>query len=218
MSKYIKKRKKRGKKDLTSIEVRKKLGVTQEQLAAMFKVSPSYISLVESGKRDYQSSSNFLLSSIYLQFYELETGIQASYRSLETRLFLNAEYKKLLPKMASLEQEYRNKIKELKIQLDQMKEDARDAEHAIIVLTTVINKFSKKDKANYEDDIDLVGLNLLKQQAYERLLKCWEPGQANLHRKIEAVAGEARALRRYRVKIVREHNPKKKVKKEAGGV
>jgi len=42
------------KKDLLFTEIRKKLGITQVQLAAMLKVSRSYVSLVELKKRQGQ--------------------------------------------------------------------------------------------------------------------------------------------------------------------
>jgi DNA-binding XRE family transcriptional regulator len=42
------------KKDLFLTEIRKKLGITQVQLAAMLKVSRSYVSLVELKKRQGQ--------------------------------------------------------------------------------------------------------------------------------------------------------------------
>jgi len=201
---------KTGKKDLINTEIRKKLGVTQAQLAAIFNVSRTYITLAESGKRNLHSSSNLLLTNIYLQFHELETGKQASYRSLETRLLLNAEYKKILPGMKTQEQDCRYKIKQLKKDMEKMKERARDTEHAIIVFTTAINNLQENDKPGNKNNMQVRGLNLLKQQAYDNLLTCWEPEQAKLHGKIEAMAGEARALRRYRIKVMKEHNPFKK--------
>ena len=42
------------KKDVLHTEIRKKLGITQVQLAAMLKVSRSYVSLVELKKRQGQ--------------------------------------------------------------------------------------------------------------------------------------------------------------------
>lgn len=204
------KRKKTGKKDLTLTEIRKKLGVTQGQLAIMLNVSRSYVALAESGKRNLESSSNLLLLNIYLQFHELETGKQAASRSLETRLFLNTEYKKQLPAMKALEQDCRNKIIQLKQEITNMKEKARDAEHAIIILTTLVNNTREYGLPANKNDRQVAILHFLKEQAYEKLLTCWEPEQAKLDAKIEAVAGEAKALRRHRVRVEREHNPFKK--------
>ena len=202
------------KKDLLFTEIRKKLGITQVQLAAMLKVSRAYVSLVELKKRQGHSTPNTTLTNIFLQFHDLETGKLAAYRSLETKLFLNEEYKKMLPAMKALEQGCRLKIKRLKQCLEQMKEAARDAEHAIIVFTTAITELEERDRPAAKKDHELIGLQLFKQQAYEKLLMCWEPEQAKLHAKIEAIAGEAKALRRYRIKVTREHNPFKKTKKE----
>jgi hypothetical protein len=180
----------------------------------MLKVSRAYVSLVELKMRHGQSTPNTTLTNIYLQFHELETGKQATDRSLETRLFLNEEYKKVLPAMKALEERCRLKLKRLQDSLEQMKEAARDAEHAIIVFTTAIHNSQERDQPAAKKDNELTGLQLLKQQAYERLLKCWEPEQAKLHAKIEAMAGEAKALRRYRIKVTKEHNPFKKTKKQ----
>ncbi len=208
-----KKQQKTRKKDLLNTEIRKKLGVTQAQLATILNVSRAYVALIESGKRNPGSSANTLLLNIYLQFHELETGKQAAYRSLETRLFLNNEYKKILPKMKLMEQDYRLRIKELKKDLEDMKERARDAEHAIIVCTAAIKNLQEKEIPGNKKSRQITAFSYLKEQAYDNLLTCWEPEQAKLHAKIEAVAGEAKALRRYRVKIMREHNPLKKIKK-----
>src|SRR5436190_9937269 len=114
MANMVKKSTKNRKKDLTYTEIREKLGLTQAQLAAILNVSRTYVTLVESGKRSFHSSTNTLLLNIYLQFHELETGRQSSDRTIETRLFLNDEYKKILPGMKALEQDCRLKIKELK--------------------------------------------------------------------------------------------------------
>ena len=86
-------------------EIRNKLGVTQAQLAAILNVSRTYIALAETGRRTLHSRSNTLLTNIFLHFHELETGKQSSYRSIETNLFLNDEYKKVLPEMQRLEKE-----------------------------------------------------------------------------------------------------------------
>ncbi len=205
-----KKRLNPGKKDSYNTKIRKKLGITQGQLASMFNHSRAYITMVESGKRNLRDASNSMLANIYLQFHELETGKQATYRSLETRLFLNDQYKKILPGMKALEQECRRKLKELKNDMAAMKERARDAENAIIVFTTAITHLQENGKNGDKTGLQLTGLGLLKQQAYDNLLTCWEPEQAKLHSKIEAIAGEAKALRRYRIKVIREHNPFKK--------
>ncbi len=197
-------------KDRINTKIRKKLGVTQAQLASILGVSRSYVTLSESGRRNLDPSGSALLASIYLQFYELETGRQSAYRTLETKLFLNDEYKKILPKMKALEKDCRNKIKALKKEMEAMKERARDAEHAIIVFTTAINNIKENTDPGAKQERQITGLQLFKQKAYDRLLTCWEPEQAKLHGKIEAIAGEAKALRRYRIKVMREHNPFKK--------
>jgi transcriptional regulator with XRE-family HTH domain len=194
-------------KDPINSEIRKKLGITQAQLASILGVSRPYITLAESKKRNLDSRSNLLLTNIYFQFHELETGKQVAYRTLEMKLFLNDEYKKKLPEMKALELDRRNKIKQLKKEMETMKEAARDAEHAIIVFTTVIQHFIDSDKKDNKTVMRITGMQLLKAQAYGRLLTCWEPEQAKLQARIEAIAGEAKALRRYRVKVMREHNP-----------
>lgn len=212
MANSITKGLKSGRKDLLTREIRKKLGVTQAQIAAILGISRSYVTLAESKKRNLDSGSNLLLTNIYLQFHELETGKQAVYRTLETRLFLNQEYKRKLPEMKALEQNRRDKIKQLKKEMEVMKEAARDAEHAIIVFTTAIQHVSEGDKKEKKTERQITGLNLFKEQAYEKLLTCWEPEQAKLQARIEAIAGEAKALRRYRLKVMREHNPFKSKK------
>jgi transcriptional regulator with XRE-family HTH domain len=201
---------KRIKKDIINSEIRKKLGITQSELASVFNVSSAYLSMVEAGKRNLHSDAGAFLAKIFLQLYELETGKQSSERSLETRLFLNEEYRKILPKMKTLEQNCRFKVKMLKKDMENMKERARDAEHAIIVFTTAIKNLKENDKPANKEDRQLAWLDYLKQKAYDNLLTCWEPEQAKLHGKIDAIAGEARSLRRYRVKVMREHDPFKK--------
>ena len=116
--------------------------------------------------------------------------------------------------MKALEQGCRLKIKRIKQCLEQMKEAARDAEHAIIIFTTAVTELQGRDQPADKKVHEINGSQLLKQQAYEKLLMCWEPEQAKLHAKIEAIAGEAKALRRYSIKVTREHNPFKKTKKE----
>ena len=69
------------KKDLLFTEIRKKLGITQVQLAAMLKVSRAYVSLVELKKRQGHSTPNTTLTTIFLRFHELETGKQAAFFS-----------------------------------------------------------------------------------------------------------------------------------------
>jgi transcriptional regulator with XRE-family HTH domain len=207
MRKILKNLPKRDKKLKFNTEIRKKLGISQLQLAGIFNHTKNYMSMVEAGKRDLRSGQNVLLLNMYTQFHELETGKQANDRSLETRLFLNDAYKNILPKMQMLEKECRLKIKELEKKMDAMKEQARNMEHAIIVFTTTINTIREGGEINAEKERQMRGLNLLKEQAYDNLLTCWEPEQAKLQGKIEAVAGEAKALRRYRIKVLKEHNP-----------
>jgi len=211
MAKSSKKGPKLPEKDVINAEIRKKLGLTQAQLAAILGVSRAGLALSESGKRTLHSTAHILLLNMFLQFHELETGKQASYRSLETRLFLNDEYKKILPEMNRLEKDCRHKMKALKESMTTMKERARDTEHAIIVLTTVINNLQEnKEAGNQKKERMVTGLNLMKQKAYDNLLTCWEPEQAKLQCKIEAASGEARALRRYRLKVMKEHGPFRK--------
>lgn len=202
------------KKSLTNTEIRKKLGVTQVQLAAMLKVSRAYVSLTELNIRSGNPAPNTTLSKIFFHFHELETGKQSAYRSLETKLLLNDEYKKILPKMKAVEMECRYKLAQLKGQLNKMKERARDAEHAIIVFTKAIDTLKENDQPAEKTENEILGLNLLKEQAYTRLLACWEPEQAKLHARLEAVAGQARAFKRYRLKITRAHNPFKQPVKQ----
>ena len=205
---------KRRKKDSFDTKIRKKLGVTQEQLASVLHISRSYLAHVESGKRNLASVHGLMLANMFSQFEDLEAGSQISYRSPETKLFLNAEYKKILPNMEALERDFRLKIKHLRKELAEMKERASNAEHAIIVFSTVIKDLEEKASADEKTARMITGFDLFKQQAYDNLLTCWEPEQAKLHGKIEAIAGEAKALRRYRVKVMREQELKlKRVKK-----
>ncbi|MCX6322677.1 MAG: helix-turn-helix transcriptional regulator [Sphingobacteriales bacterium] len=69
------------KKDLLFTEIRKKLGITQVQLAAILKVSRSYVSLVKLKKRQGHSMPNITPTTIFLRFHELETGKQAAFFS-----------------------------------------------------------------------------------------------------------------------------------------
>ena len=192
------------KKDIGFYETRKKLGLTLSELAALFDVSRSYMSLVELKQRNLPSRNNLLLQQMQIQFLELEKGIQSNYRSLETRLFLNDLYRQKIPEMKRAEKACREKKKELLIQMEMMKLQAVDAENAIIVFTTAIHKLLEEDPPVHDDSRLLTGLQLFKQKAYQRLLTCWEPEQAKLQAKIEALAGEAKALRRFRTGIVRE--------------
>ena len=201
---------KRNKKLRFNTEIRKKLGISQVQLAGIFNHTKNYMCMVEAGKRDLRPAHSALLTNMYLQFHELETGAQAAYRSLETSLFLNDAYKRILPEMKTREQECRLKIKALKKKMDSMKEQAKNMEHAIIVYTTTINTIRESGKMDVEKEQQIRGFNLLKEQAYDKLMACWEPEQAKLDAKIEAIKGEAKALRRYRIKVMREHNPFKK--------
>lgn len=203
------------KKDHIILETRQKLGLTQVQFSSLFGLSPGYISLAESKKRYLSGKAGLLLVKMYLQFQELEKGIQADYRSLETRLYLNDIYKKQLPEMKDREKQCRLAMKELVKQREGMKQLASDKENAIIVFTTAIRDLTEKeanpDPAGKTQKI-IDGLQLFKQQAYEQLLYCWEPQQAKLQAKIEALAGEAKALKRFRLKIIKEQDPFKKGK------
>lgn len=213
MAYKAKKTRNRHKKSLVDTQIRKKLGVTQSQLASMLNVSRAYVSLVELNIRNGNPTPNTTLANIFLHFHELETGKQLNYRTLETRLFLNNEYKKLLPKMEAMENSFRERVKRLKLQLEKMKERACDAEHAIIVYTAAVNNLAEKAPASDKKNTEIYYLNLLKEKAYDKLMSCWEPVQAKLHARIESSAGKARALRRYRIKVVREHNPFKETKR-----
>lgn len=200
---------KRRKKESNNTKIRKKLGMTQAELASILNVSNAFVSMVEAGKRGHNPHAGSLMAKMLLQFHELETGKQSGYRSLETMAFLNEEYRKVLPAMKLLEQDCRQRVKELKKEMEQLKERAIDAEHAIIVFTTAIHSLQENGKTGDKKEKQVEGLNLFKQKAYNNLLTCWEPEQAKLQGKIEAIAGEAKALRRYRVKVMREHDPMK---------
>lgn len=197
------------KKDILLTETRKKLGLTQIQMGSIFGLSRSFVGHVESKKRNYHSVVHAEILQFYIQFNELEKGTRPAQRSLETRLFLNAEYKKALPVMKKMEQDCREQVKQLEKKLKLMKEEARLAEHSIIVYTMAVNNRPTDDKATKKSMLKVESLTLAKEQAYIRLLTNWEPEQAKLQAKIEAITGEARALRRYRVKITNEHNPLK---------
>ena len=205
-SKYFKKGRLRQKDNLLD-QTRKKLGITQAQLGAVFGLSRTYITLVEGKQRNLNPVVNMLLANMYLQFHKLETGIQANDRSLETRLFLNALYTKELPIMRELETKCRIKLAGLSAQLQTMKETARDSENAIIVFTTAIKSMQEDAIPGEKSRLMITGLELFRQRAYKRLLTCCETAQAKLQAKITALEGEARVLRRYRLKIIKEHLP-----------
>lgn len=198
-------------KDFVKTEIRRKLGLTQAQLAGIFGISRSAVTMAESGRRSLHRPTHIRLLNCFIQFQQLESGKQSANRSLETRLVLNDEYKKILPDMKEREMDCRNRVKEIKMELEKMKEKARDAEHAIIVFTTAIKSIEEEELTDKNKKM-LQGLNLFKQKAYFTLLTCWEPEQAKLQCKMEAIAGEAKALRSYRTKVIREHNPFKNKK------
>ena len=214
MLKRQRKAKLRGNIDHLFIEIRKKLGLTQAQAASMLGISRSTVAHIETGRFSSSSKSNIMLANMYIHFHELETGKQSADRSLETRLFLNDEYRKILPAMEKQEKEYRSKMIDLEAKMAKMKEQARDAEHAIIVFTKAINDVENLDKQDRKTAQKLTGLNYWKEQAYEKLLTCWEPAQAALQTRIEALAGEAKALRSYRLTVMKQHDPFKKKKSQ----
>ncbi len=186
-------------KDNFHEKMRKKLGITQEHFAVMLKVSRSHLSMVELGKRGLPASSGIMLAKMSRDFDALEKGEMSNYRSLETRLFINHEYRKVIPVMQDREKWCRLQVKKMKKDLAAMKEKAKDSDNWIIVITRLVDEI-KEDPLRARE---LEWLLLLKQQSYDRLLTCWEPEQAQLHIKIEALSGEARALRRYRLKVKR---------------
>jgi DNA-binding XRE family transcriptional regulator len=212
MLKHHQKPKLPGKTDHLFTEIRKKLGLTQEQAAAMLGISRSTVAHIETGRFSSSSEANIMLANMYIHFLELEEGKQPAGRSPEARLFLNAEYRELLPGIAKQEKDCRSKMIALKDQLAEMKERARDAEHAIIVFTKAISDVKNLDKQDAKTELKLTGLHYWKEQAYNRLFSCWEPAQAVLQARIKALAGEAEALRSYRLEVIREHDPFKKRK------
>jgi transcriptional regulator with XRE-family HTH domain len=196
-------------------QIRKKLGLTQAELAAIFGLSRASISLAELDERKLHSVTSTVFTNMFVQFHELETGKLAGHRSLETRVILNEAYQQKLPEMNAAEKYRRVKLKALAKEMAAMKEMARDAENAIIVYSGCIQQLHENDSTNDKTRKIIAGLQLFKQKAYSRLLTCWEPRQAKLQARIEALAGEARALRRFRLSIEREHNPLKKAKYQA---
>ena len=193
-------------KSSSKAQMRKKLGLTQAELAAIFDLSRASVSLYELDQRNIDAMVSSVFANMFLQFQELETGRQSGYRSLETRLILNDIYKNKIPEMNAAEKDRRYKIKQLQKEMAVMKKMAGNAENAIIVFTSCIQQLYENDKAQQI----IIGLQLFKQKAYDKLLTCWEPEQAKLQARIEALAGEARALRRFRLTIERDHNPFKR--------
>lgn len=181
-------------------KIRTKIGLSQERFAQMLKVSRSFLAMAETGKRSLPVSSVLILGKMYRDFHALETGAMADYRSLETRLFVNEEYRKVLPLMQTNEKSCRQRAKQLKQDLAAMKQQATDCHNWIIVITRLIDEI-KDDPASKRD---CEWLLLIKQQCYDRLLTCWEPEQAKVLINIEALTGEARALRKYRMKVKKE--------------
>ena len=182
------------------VQMREKIGLSQEHFALMLKVSRSQLSMAELGKRDLPGSAHLVLGKMHRDFDALEKGAMADYRSLETKLFINEEYRKVLPVMEQREKSCRVEVKKMKQELAGMKEQARDSENCIIIITRLIDEI-KDDPASSRETGWLL---LMKQHCYERFLTCWEPEQARVHIKIESLAGEARALRRYRMKVKKE--------------
>jgi len=161
------------------------MGLTQEHFAQLLKVSRGHLSMAELGKRDLPTSSYMMLAKMDSDFNSLEIGALANYRSLETRLFLNNEYAKIIPVMQKKEKLCRQKIKLLKEELATMTQQAKDSENWIIVITRLADEI-KEDSTKSKE---LEWMLLLKQQCYDRLLTCWEPEQTKLHMKIAALAG-----------------------------
>jgi transcriptional regulator with XRE-family HTH domain len=180
-------------------ELRENMGYTQEHFAQMLKVSRSHMAMAEVGRRTLPGASYVILAKLFTDFDALEKGALANYRSLETKLFVNHEYRKVLPAMELKERSCRQQAKQLKEKLADMKKRARDSENWIIVITRFIDEIKQDSSRGREVE----WLHLLKGHSYDRLLTCWEPEQAKIHIKIEALVGEARALRRYRMKVKR---------------
>lgn len=205
------------KKDPDIHEMRRKLGLNIEEMGALFGITRSYMSRIESMQRNLPSAYSVMLLEMQVQFIELENGAQVNYRSLETRLLLNNWYKEKIPGMLARERHCRLEKKRLMTEMDNMKATARDTENAIIVYSTVIHKLMETAPGTAGENRLLEGLNLYKSKAYERLRLCWEPEQAKLQAKIEALAGEAKALRRFRLNIIQQHQPIKKVSHTSKG-
>ncbi len=210
MQKSRKIRGKWGLKDLMMTEIREKLGLSQAEFAAILGVSRPLLALVEAKERNLPQPASSMATKMSLLFFELENGSMANYRSLETRLLLNDLYKTEIPLMKAREKECRFKIKRLAEELEGMKQQARNAENAIIVYTTQLEAHREKEDKDAATERQINGLNLFKQRAYDQLTGCWAPAQVSLHSKIEALRAEARILRRTRLMIMREHHPFKK--------
>jgi hypothetical protein len=210
MQKRIKSNGKSRQKDVLIAEMRQKLDLSQAVFAAILGVPRTLLTMAESKERQLPARAGELVTKMYAQFMELETGIQANYRSLETRLILNDLYKSEIPAMKAREKECRLKITRLSEELQEMKQREKDAENSIIVCTTFLRQTEEKGVKDAATGMQLKGWNLFKEAAYHRLTSCWAPAQVKLQAKIEALRAEARTLRRTRLTIMREHHPFKK--------
>ncbi len=197
-------------KDLIIIGIREKLGISQGEFAAILGVSRALIAMAERKDRNLPQPARSMVTKMTVLFFELEKGIRANYRSLETRLLLNDLYKTEIPFMKAREKECRLEVKRLAEELEGMKQRERNAEDAIIVYTTLLQALREQGETDAATARQIEGLDLFKQRAYQQLTGCWAPAQVSLLSKIEALRAEARTLRRTRLKIMREHHPFKK--------
>jgi DNA-binding XRE family transcriptional regulator len=119
MQKRTKSNGKSRQKDVLIAEMRQKLDLSQAVFAAILGVPRTLLTMAESKERQLPARAGELVTKMYAQFMELETGIQANYRSLETRLILNDLYKSEIPAMKAREKECRLKITRLSEELQE---------------------------------------------------------------------------------------------------
>lgn len=193
---YIKRRKPQ--KDLLFADIRKKLGITQWQLAGMFGHSRNYITMVEAGKRQLHATHSTLLYHAYLQMRDLESGKQPARRSEATKSFIQAACKKAVPGIKAREEACLQQLKIAEEELAAMQQRARDAEHAIIVYTTLINNIKTQTNAGKNADLQLKTFSYLHDLAHKNLLRNCEAEQLELEVRIEMLKAEGKALRRWR--------------------
>jgi DNA-binding XRE family transcriptional regulator len=201
---------KQGSKDLIITGVREKLGISQGEFAAILGVSRTLMAMAEGKERNLPQPASSIVTKMAVLFFELEKGIKANYRSLETRLLLNDIYKTEIPLMKAREKECRLEVKRLAEELEGMRQREKNAENAIIVYTTILNELREKEDRDAGRERQIYGFELFKQRPYDQLTGCWAPAQVKLQAKIEALRAEARTLRRTRLTIMREHHPFKK--------
>lgn len=205
MRKSSKPGRKRRQNDVFIGQIRKKLGVSQAVFAAILGISRPLLALVELRKRELPLEAGSLVTKMYLQFMELEQGIQANDHAQATRLILNVRYNTKIPALKAREAACRQGVRRLSEELKVMKKAEKNAQHAMMVCTGLLQQIEEGGARDAASRRQIQGFKLLNKAADSRLSECWSPAQVSLQTKIESLRGEARVLRKTRLNIMKEH-------------